>query len=44
MPGLKVKNIVANVLTKQGSNRDGTYEILIRSFFRNVMDQRNCVK
>ena len=38
------KEIVADVLTKQGWNRDGIDKIMIRSFFRNVINQKNCVK
>jgi len=38
------KKIVADVLTKQDSRREALNEIIIGSWFRNALDEKNCVK
>ena len=38
------KEIVADVLTKQGSRRDEIEEIMIVNYFRNTLDENNFVK
>ena len=38
------KEIVADVLTKQGSRSDEIKEIIIGNYFRNTLDEKNCVR
>ena len=38
------KEIVVDVLTKQGPRREDLDVIMIRSWFRNALDEKNCVK
>ena len=38
------KEIVSNVLTKQGLRREGIDKILIENFFRNALDLKNCLR
>ena len=37
------KEIVADILTKQGSKRDEVDEIMVDNYFRNALDTKNCV-
>ena len=38
------KDIVADILTKTGSKRTEIDEIMLEGYFRNALDERNCVK
>ena len=39
---IKGKEIVADVLTKQGSRRDEIEEIMMGNYFKNAFDVKNC--
>ena len=38
------KEIVADVLTKQGSKRDEVEEIMMGNYCKNALDEKNCVR
>ena len=41
---IEVEEIVADVMTKQGSKRDEINEIMVEGYFRNALDEKNCVR
>ena len=41
---LEGEDIIADILTKTGSKRKGINEIMMEGYFRNALDERNCVK
>ena len=38
------KDIIADILTKTGSNRTELDEIMVEGYFKHVQDEKNCVK
>ena len=38
------KDVIAEILTKQGSKRKEIDEIMLEGYFRNALDEKNCVK
>ena len=42
--GIEGKEIVADMLTKQGSRQEVLNKLMIDGFFRNALDEKNCVQ